>query len=310
MSGYFVRMIPKIQKWWEEIHSKSDNLIDKEISKLNRIDRDNEEILLQTLKQLRQKSNIVRTVQDFEDLLDLLEENKRPLPAKFASKNGEIISDLGYKVGNKEVEVHHGHVTVMNKLNTLYWIHSPKDNKIIILALLEEHPKNNRGYSKKELLKRLPKNIPDDLLNSEDETAKENYPETLKIKEKRLTRISTGKYRVGAIYRENKTNNYFLLLNYVNFTYVIIKLDDLTRDKEVLSTSSILDLLDYHKNDLFLYDRELESLTKLDYFSARKLLSRSLYISYNSDESLRDLLLIFDEIYKDLEALFTSHCIF
>lgn len=297
---FTVRLVDAIKKWYEPIVAKANNLIGKELAKLSPEDRKDENKTKEVARYLAKRNQFVGTWYSLEEARQILEFDK-PRPNHFASKSGEIVSNLGYKIGNKEVEVHHGHVTVMNKLNTLYWIHSPKDNKIIILALLEEHPKSNRGYSKKELLKRLPKDIPDDLLNLENKTTKEDYPEILKIKEKKLIRISTGKYKVGAIYRESRTDKYFLLSNYVKSTYVIIKLDDLTRDKEVLSTSSILDLLDYHQNDLFLYNRESDSLTRLDCYSAKKLLNRSLYISYKSDESIKELLLVIEESISSTE---------
>lgn len=183
----------------------------------------------------------------------------------------------------------------MNKLNTLYWIHSPKDNKIIILALLEEHPKSNRGYSKKELLKRLPKNIPDDLLNSENEDSEENYSQKLKISDLgKLIRVSTNRFKIGAIYRDEK-RNYYLFFKIDNNSFIFLKLDDLTKDKEVLSSSSILDLLDYHKEELFQYNKNFDLITKIDFSLAKNLLNKSLYISYNSDESIKELLIMINE---------------
>lgn len=84
-------------------------------------------------------------------------------PKSFTSSKGEIL--FSYFINDKlEVDLRYGHLYVMGKHHTIYWINSPVTNEIIIVLLLEEHPKNSRGYSKKELLKRLPKNIPDEFI--------------------------------------------------------------------------------------------------------------------------------------------------
>ena len=80
-----------------------------------------------------------------------------------------------------------------------------------------------------------------------------------------------------------------------NNSFIFLKLDNLTRDKEVLSSSSILDLLDYHREEIFQHNKEIDLITKIDFSLAKKLLTKSLYISYNSDESMKELLIMINE---------------
>lgn len=205
---YKVKLIPKVAKQFSLIREQAKVLIDRIFSK------DITKNKIEVLKSLRKKNPIVDSMYNIEELIMVLEQDK-PRPAHIASKNGEIISDINYKINNQAVNLHHGHIKLNGKLNTVYWIYSPVNKRIIIILLSEEHPKTSRGYSKRELLKKLPKNIPDDFFNDlqTDNNSENNETNSLYIN-------SIGELTLKV---RNQNNKLFIYEDSLNKKYLFIK---------------------------------------------------------------------------------------
>ena len=315
-------LLDKVDRFWNKIADQSEEIINKKVSELSLRDRNSEIKRKEIIDSLKKNNLIVNTYYNMANVIHYLENNKRP--SSFASSRGEVLFSY-FIEDNLEVDLHHGHLYVMGKYNTIYWINSPVTNEIIIVLMLEEHPKSSRGYSKKELKKRLPK-IPKDVLypKSDKEHSQginyinyKDYPENLNFNNSLgyLTRVSINEYRIGAIYKDSN-NKFYFFLKVREFIYVYFKLtnsglkklfkykfDSKSYNENPMKLTLIKDILKMNSKrlKLLVLDNKQENISSINYEDILSLLNQQEIdnLRYKSVNESLELIMLLEDIYLE-----------
>lgn len=212
---YTANLLKNVENTYNSLMIEMENVAERELKKYPLSKKDNQEKVNRILLKLKKKHKAISNWYNLEEALRIIEYDLKR-PEHFEPRNGEIIKDLNFKIEGKDVDVHHGHLMEDGKLHTIYWGQSPVDSSVMVILLLEEHPKNNRGYSPKELIKRLPKVIPANLLRKQEDKEvrlQDKYDSIIKSVELGdLVRVSVNENKIGAIYRFKYGEQYYLFI--------------------------------------------------------------------------------------------------
>lgn len=296
------------------IINKAEEKVRKEIIKLQNDNIIGDDLFQIAIDNLKKKNPEVNTLNDFREYLYFWKNsnNYEDLPDRLKSKY-PIID--GYKLDGKSTPLFHGHIYYLKEFYSIFWCKSNKDNSIILVLLLERHPKeNSQGYNK--VKDKLPKKEKDmDFIKMDKskniEGTSIGYRQSIQVyfrnnlKELKLNSISTNKNAVSytldnKIYLVFKINNSGKLENREQFLYISLDKSELNQNfEELIKTRKYFTLItcfngteDISQRQIFYNFENVENLIK---FNSNEKIAESLKVLY---EQLKLTKHNFTKLYK------------